>query len=199
MKHQAVAPRSLGSPPKLVANIEPRSKERLGLEGAGEMHGGRQLKLFSHQTALAENLQVIWETSGGGQCFALTWCLQVKKDFCSFPCMRGSWPLWQCLCSASRYSKQGSGVLSLWKLPSSILWACFADPGHATHQSQSCLKGSSSVRCGATSPQVPPPLLSGLAYNCGNTDFLQMPSNDPLGIILPINKTNLENRCISYC
>lgn len=113
--------------------------------------------------------------------------------------MRGSWLLWQCLCSASRYSKQGSGVLSLWKLPSSILWACFADPGHATHQSQSCLKGSSSARCGATSPQVPPPLLSGLAHNCGNTDFLQMPSNDPLGIILPINKTNLENRCISYC
>lgn len=85
MKHQAVVPRSLGSPPKLMANIEPRSKECLGLEGAGEMHGGRPLKLFSHQTALAENLQVIWDTGGGGQCFALAWSLQVKKDFCSFP------------------------------------------------------------------------------------------------------------------
>lgn len=49
-----------------MANIEPRSKECLGLEGAGEMHGGRPLKLFSHQTALAENLQVIWDTGEVG-------------------------------------------------------------------------------------------------------------------------------------
>lgn len=47
--------------------------------------------------------------------------------------MRGSWPLWQCLCSASRYSKQGSGVLVLVEAaqqhPWGVLccsWACNA-------------------------------------------------------------------------